>query len=585
LTKRVLVIVAVAALVAVAAAYALGNDSDELEGTPTQDEMAKSIGAPVMEHLFRGHVPGRSGEIMLVPEPNNYLLGEWDMRTLGTDNPTLSTSHPNPWDYLTRVPIVASGADIAAGETNEEVTDIAALAPTYAEILGMDFDADAEPLAEVVEGVSDRPKLIFTVVIDGGGWNVLQQHPESWPFIQSLRDSGITYTNANIGSAPSITGALHATFGTGVYPNRHGIPGNQMRGPDGANTDTWQQNADPTFLQVPTVSELWDEANDNEPVVGTVSYEGWHLGMVGHGAQRDGADRDVAVLWEAVDPGTEEPRNEWWVNEEFYELPSYLAETDLATLESYEAELDERDGIADDMWFGKTLEELQAPLTRPGTPAFVEFTGDAVIDVIRNEELGRDDITDLFWVEMKMPDYAGHAWNMNGPEQADVLRETDSQMRRMKQTLDRQVGEDNYIFVVSADHGQQPLADFTGGWRINNKELERDITTEFGEGVLEKATPVDIYLDMDVLESEGIEVGDIAEWLGNYTVADNIPEEAPGSDRVAEAHFDETVFAGAFSFDYLQDLSPEDIASFGEGEYPEGRIFDPPSERSEQGQP
>ena len=134
--------------------------------------------------------------------------------------PTLSTSHPNPWDYLTRVPIIASGADIAAGATNEEVIDIAALAPTYAEILGMDFDADSEPLAEVVDGINERPKLIFTVVIDGGGWNVLQQHPESWPFIQSLRDSGITYTNANIGSAPSITGALHATMGTGVYPEQ-----------------------------------------------------------------------------------------------------------------------------------------------------------------------------------------------------------------------------------------------------------------------------------------------------------------------------------------------------------------------------
>jgi hypothetical protein len=352
-----------------------------------------------------------------------------------------------------------------------------------------------------------------------------------------------------------------------------------MRGPDGGNTDTWQQNADPTYLEVPTVSELWDEANGNEPVVGTVSYEGWHLGMIGHGAQREGADRDIGVLWEAVDPGTEEPLNEWWTNEEFYELPSYLAETDLATLESYEAELDERDGLVDGTWFGKTLEELQAPLTRPGTPAFVKFTGDATIEVIRNEELGRDALTDVFWVEMKMPDYAGHAWNMNGPEEADVLRETDRQMRRMKESLDRQVGEDNYVFVVSADHGQQPLADFTGGWRINNKELERDITTEFGEGVVEKATPVDVYLDMDVLESEDIEAGDVAEWLGNYTIEDNIPEEALGSDRVAEARLGETVFAGAFSFDFLQDLSSEDIESFGEGEYPEGLIFDPPSER------
>ncbi len=256
-----------------------------------------------------------------------------------------------------------------------------------------------------------------------------------------------------------------------------------------------------------------------------------------------------------------------------------LAATDLATLESYEAELDERDGLVDGTWFGKTLEELQSPLTRPGTPAFVEFTGDAAVEVIRNEELGRDAMTDVFWVEMKMPDYAGHAWNMNGPEEADVLRETDRQMRRMKETLDRQVGEDNYVFVVSADHGQQPLADFTGGWRINNKELERDINTEFGEGVVEKATPVDVYLDMDVLESEDIEAGDVAEWLGNYTIEDNIPEDALGSDRVAEARLGETVFAGAFGFDFLQDLSSEDIDSFGEGEYPEGLIFDPPSER------
>ena len=582
MTKRVLVVTGLAVVVAMIAAFALRSGNGIPDDAPSEDDMATAIGAPIMEHLYRGHVPNRSGEIMLVPKPNNYLLGEWDMTTLDTNTPTLSTSHPNPWDYLTRVPIIASGANIEAGAANDEVADIAALAPTYADILGMDdFEADAEPLAEIVDGVAKQPKLIFTVIIDGGGWNTLQQHPESWPFIQSLRDSGVTYTNANIGSAPSITGALHATMGTGVYPNKHGIPGNQMRGPDGANTDTWQQNADPTYLEVPTVSELWDEANDNEPIVGTVSYEGWHLGMIGHGAQREGGDKDIAVLWEAVDPGTDEPLNKWWVNEDFYELPSYFDDTDVDTLESYEEELDERDGLADDMWFGKTLDVLQEPLTRPGTPAFVKFTGDAVVDVINNEDLGGDDITDLFWVEMKMPDYAGHAWNVAEPEQADVLRETDRQMQRMKATLDRKVGEDNYLFVVSADHGQQPLADFEGGWRINNKELERDIIAQFGEGVLEKATPVDVYLDLDFVESEDIDVGDIASWLATYTIGDNIPEGAPGADRVAESRLDETVFAGAFSFEYLQGLTDDDIEGFGEGSYPEGRIFDGLSEQSE----
>ena len=577
MTQRVLVIAGLAIVVAALAAYALRPSNDEGADALSQDEMAAEIGGPIMEHLQRGHVVGRSGEIMLVPKPNNYLLGEWDLRTLGTDTPTLSTSHPNPWDYLTRVPIIASGAGIEPGQSNDEVADIAAIAPTYAEVLGMDdFDADAEPLAEVVDGITKQPKLIFTVVIDGGGWNDLQEHPESWPFIQSLRDGGITYTNANIGSAPSITGALHATFGTGVYPNRHGIPGNQMRGPEG-NTDTWQQNADPTFLETPTVSELWDERNDNKPVVGTVSYEGWHLGMIGHGAAREGGDKDIAVLWEAVDPGTDEPVNEWWTNEEFYELPSYLANTDLDTLESYEEELDERDGMSDGTWFGKTLEQIQEPLTRPATPAFARFTGDAVIDVIEREKLGRDDVTDMFWVEMKMPDYAGHAFNMTGPEQSDVLSETDKQLRRMKESLDRQVGVGNYLFVLSADHGQQPLADLTGGWRINNKEIERDLVATFGDGVLEKATPVDIYLDTEVLADLDVEVDEVAEWLSTYTISDNLPDGAPGEDRVPTGRLDETLFAGAFSSTYLAELTPERIESFGEGSYPEGRIFDPPS--------
>ena len=180
MTQRVLLIAGLAIVVAALAAYALRPSNDEGADALSQDEMAAEIGGPIMEHLQRGHVVGRSGEIMLVPKPNNYLLGEWDLRTLGTDTPTLSTSHPNPWDYLTRVPIIASGAGIEPGQSNDEVADIAAIAPTYAEVLGMDdFDADAEPLAEVVDGITKQPKLIFTVVIDGGGWNDLQEHPES----------------------------------------------------------------------------------------------------------------------------------------------------------------------------------------------------------------------------------------------------------------------------------------------------------------------------------------------------------------------------------------------------------------------
>jgi predicted AlkP superfamily pyrophosphatase or phosphodiesterase len=566
LLKRVLLALTILVISGAVAALVLRSEGGVPDDAPTQTEMAESIGTPVMELLFRGHVPGRSAEIMLVPKPHNFLLGEWDLQTLGTNSLFLDSSHPNPWNYLTRVPIILFGPEfVPTGVSNYDEVDITGLAPTFAKVLDLQgFEGATESLPNAFEPSAQRPKVILTIIIDGGGWNVLQRHPESWPFINHLRGYGTTYLNATIGSAPSITGALHATFGTGAYPIDHGIPGNQMRDPDGKNVDTWLQNADPRYLELPALAELWDEANENRPVVATVSYEGWHLGMIGHGAQREGGDKDVAVLWEALE-------NSWWINEDYYELPDYLVPTDLATLESYEAELDARDGVVDGNWFGHLIEDLQEPKVRPATPAFVEFTGDAVVDVLRNEDIGRDDLTDMVWVEMKMPDYAGHQFNMTSPEVGDVLRATDEQIERYVQVLDRIAGPGNYLVAISADHGQQPLPELVGGWRINNQELERDIEDEFGP-IVEKITPVDIYLDRDRIQDTDIDPEDIARWLSVYLLGDNIPEGSAGAERVPEARLEETLFAGAFTTEFLSALSAEEIDAFGAGDYPEGNL-------------
>jgi arylsulfatase A-like enzyme len=568
--KRVLVVVIAAGIVTIGALVFLRPATGVPENAPTLDEMADDVGSQIMLNLWRGHVPGRSAEVMLVPRPHRFIVGEWDLTTLGTADPDTSTSHPNPWNYLARVPIIAYGAGYAApGEVVDRPVDIGSIAPTYARMLGMKgLDFDAEPLPEILAEAAPRPpKVIFTVVVDGGGWNALQQHSGAWPEIRRLMRQGTTFVNANIGSAPSITGAIHATFGTGTYPVTHLIPGNQMRGSDGRNTDTWLQNADPRYLDVPTVSELWDKRNDNKPFVGTVSYEGWHLGMIGHGAQLEGADRDVAVLWEAED-------STWWVNEDYYDLPDYLQPTDLDTLSSYEEDLDAQDGLADGTWNGHTLDLLREPLARPTTPAFARFTGDAVIEVMRRERVGLDDLTDLFWIEMKMPDYAGHAYNVISPEEEDVLRETDRQIARYVRELDRTVGRGNYLFVISADHGQQPLPETVGGWRINNRELGRDIEARFGD-IVEKETPVDVYFDMQAVEDSGVDLADVARYIGTYTIGDNIPEGAIGTNRVPDGRLDERLFAGAFTTDYFKSLSTNEIESFGDSAYEEGDLTIP----------
>lgn len=579
MAKRVLIIVGVALVAALGAVYVLQPPRGVPDGAPTENQMANEIGAPVMQHIYNGHVQGRSGDIYLVPKPYSFMLGQWDLTTLGTNNPDLSTTHSNPWDYLTRVPMIFYGPGyVPPGETVETPVDIADLAPTYARLMGMDlFEADGKALDEIAPEsgrgparLPKPPKVIFTLVIDGGGWNALQMHPDSLPHLAALRKQGTTYLNATIGSAPSITGALHSTFGTGSYPRDHGIPGNQMRSPEGGVVDTWLDSEDPRYLRLPTISDLWDKSNGNKPVVAAVAYEGWHLGMLGHGSFTDGGDKDIAVVWDTE-------AEEWSSNEDFYTLPSYLQTTDMARLESYEEGLDPRDGVTDDSWFGHTLEQLQEPTVRPGTPAFLRFTGDATAAVFDNEPFGKDGVTDLMWVELKAPDYAGHAWNVTRPEQGDVLAETDAQIGRFKKLLDRKVGEGNYVFAISADHGQQPLPDLFGGWRINSVELQKDIDRRFGDGIVLKVTPVDIYFHLDEVEADDVSLDDVARFIGSYTLRDNIAEGQPGADHVPESRLDETLFAGAFSGDYIESLDQSDIDGFGDSKYPEGTFVKSPS--------
>lgn len=558
----------------IAAAFLLREEPLVPDDAPTQEDMASALGSQVMHHLFRGHVPDRSGDVVVVPKPNSFLISEWDLRTLASDQPFEKTTHAGPWDYLVKVPIVAYGGSFEAGRSDRPV-DIAALAPTYARLLGLDFDSQAPCLEEIVpcnfEFELDPPHVIFTVVIDGGGWNVLERYPDAWPHIKSLMDDGLVYTNATIGSAPATTGALHATFGTGFYPVEHGLPGNIMRTPEGEIEDVFLDNADPRYIEKPTVSELWDEANDNEAIVATVSFEGWHLGMIGHGAQRPGGDKDLAAIWDR-------PGRSWTINEDYYELPDFLADTDIDRLARYEDALDPRDGQRDGKWFSETPLSLRRNKNeRAASPAFARLTGDAVVELLEKGGIGRDDIADLVWVEMKAPDSAGHAWNLVRPEVRDVLVETDAQIGRFRATLDRVVGKGRYLFVLSADHGQQPLPDLEDGWRVSTSELVRDIVVHFGD-VVEAPSPFDIYLDRAALEREGITPADVARWLGTYTIAQNIPENAPGRDLVPAERMDDTIFAGVFSTDFLQSLDDADISSFGAGDFPEGRLRSEPDE-------
>lgn len=526
------------------------------------DEMLHALGRDVVRSLARGYVPGRSGEISIVPKPWN-VLGQWPEGFRGRRDPR--TTHATPWSYHQSVPIVLAGAGIRSGVEVDRAVSVADLAPTFGELLDFDFRApDGDVLGEALLPKPERPapRLLVLVVQDGGGWNVLERWPHAWPNLRRLARNGTTYTNATVGSAPSVTAPVHATMGTGAFPRLHGIPENTGRLPNGELGELFFHVADPRLLRRATIADRWDRANGNRAWVGMLGFESWHLGMMGKGARSPGGDRDVAVLWEREE-------GHLWTNEEFYRLPSYLPDSD--RLEEDLAALDRTDGAADESWRGN---DLRSEFIVPGTPAFVDYMAESLFQVLSREPVATDDVTDLLFLELKASDYGGHVWNMESREVAAVLRAQDRVIGELVSFLDRRVGRSRYVLAVSADHGQTPLPETTNGLRIDRLQIADDVNAYFGASIVEAVHPDDVYLDMEEVRSAGLDVAEIARFLGDYRYGNALPEGTDPS-LIEEARLNERVFAAAIPGSTLAGLRDSEIRSLGRGRYPEGDLTSP----------
>lgn len=531
---------------------------------PTLMQMARALGSDVMRALVRGYVPGRSGDIALIPKPWN-VMGNWERGREGVRDPR--STHATPWSYHQRVPISLYGP----GYIRERVlidrpVDVADLAPTFAELLHLDFDAPAgSPLREALVPRArrpDPPRAIVVAAFDGGGWNVLEEWPDAWPAQRRIMRAGTTYTNATNGSAPSVTAPVHATIGTGAYPRVHGIPENASRLPDGSIGDITLERADLRLMSAETLADAWDRDTGNRAWVGMVGYESWHLAMMGRGAAIPGGDRDPAVLWDRE--GTD-----FWTNTEAYELPSYLPTR--PELDALMAEVDATDGARDGEWGGNPIDPDTYQFS--ANPAFATYSGEAIRRMVEREPIGRDEITDLAFFEFKTGDLAGHFWGMESRQFETVWRTQDRSFGDLVRALDRRIGKGRYVLAITADHGQTPIAENYGGLRIDRFELAADTDALFG--VVQAAQPSDMYVDLEELEDRGLSLEEIARYIGDYRYREGIPSGFDPEQLPAEL-LDRRVFAAALPGPFLASLSHGEIEALGPGRYAEGDLTSVP---------
>lgn len=501
--RRAAAAIGLVAVVAVAASLVVMNVRDS-RPAPTPARAACEASLPVLQRMWNGYYPGRSGDILAAEQPDD-LFG---------------TRHSTPYYYTQHVPMVLYGPGyIRSGVQVSRAVTMADVAPTFADLLHFDGlgQVDGNPLVEALKPDAERngiPKLIFTLVWDGGGWDGLNYWSKAWPNLKKLMSEGTNFTNATVGSSPSITPSIHSTLGTGDFPDKTGISDIQIR-VHGDITDGWEGSS-PKYLEEPTLADLYDRANGNQPLVGLLARDRWHLGMIGHGSYFGGGDKDIAVLDSL---GALKFRT----NHHFYSMPANF--DDPAELERDITTVDQRDGKADHEWLGNPM------LTTDGrvryTPAWDIYQSQRVIALLKMYGFGSDSMPDLFFTNYKSVDLAGHTWLMTSPEEQQDMAAQDAEIPVLLHALNKLVGRDNYVMLFTADHGMQPPTSVTDGWSINTREMTDDLEKHFDH--VTPDTPLvqanrgyQFFLRKGELKKNHITANDVAQWIRDYQVQDNL---------------------------------------------------------------
>ncbi len=521
---------------------------------PTLEAAAKDLGSEYLELVTRAYHPGRSGDLQLLVTPFSSSNYEQESLSLEPNDPR--SSHAVVWMYGERVPIAVWAPGLVEPQDHDERVTLADLAPTTAALIG--FDAFRAADGAVLPGIvapAAPPRVVVTFVIDGGGWNVLHRWPDAWPNLKRLLREGAAYRNAISGSFPAVTAATHATIGTGAFPRTHGITGHNVRRGDGP-VKAWGEpgHVDPSFLLEPTLADRWAEATANGAWVGEIGYQVWHLGLLGRGGQPIG-EVPVGVFWDEDGGGGWKPHHP-----DMYRLPHSAPGLD-------------------------RLDELTAGYSPPAPspydptgkkamccfPPVVRYQGELIEAAFDSEPIGADDVPDLLYLNFKAPDYSGHVYNMDDPRQAEVLGAVDGEIGRVADGLLDRFGPGGFALVVTADHGQCPQIDASGGVRIDPIQLEQDLEREFGKSVfdlVQLVAPSEVYLSPKALTDAGYSAEDVAAFLADYRYGENIgPYIRPAAIR--RDRLGDPTFAAVLPTTFIADLAGRDLSRYGATSYPD----------------
>ncbi len=332
-----------------------------------------------------------------------------------------------------------------------------------------------------------KPKLIVLLVVDGLPQRQVLAYRDqlSNDGLARFLDRGAWFSQAHYGHAYTVTAPGHATLLTGATPSSTGIIGNEWRDPNTGEAQYCMADVSATYighktyaldgtspknLRVQTVGDVLRRAYPGAKVISVSGKDRAAILLAGK--------TGTAYIYMASDGA--------FASSTYYmaQHPRWVTEFN-ARREANRYFNSEWKPLLPESAYGRSLPDGQKwfPLgggklpmlfgahdDAPGPRFYSDLLrspfGDAMtLDFARaaiaGEALGQRDVPDILAISLSGHDYVNHAFSAESRISHDHLLQLDRLLQGFFRDLDAAVGQENYIAVLSADHGFMPAPEYS----------------------------------------------------------------------------------------------------------------------------
>jgi len=403
----------------------------------------------------------------------------------------------------------------------------------------------------------DRPRLVLQITVDALRGDLIERYSAGLGEggFRYLLDSGVVFANAHHRHANTETIVGHTTLATGTDPAIHGMVANLWYDRKTANARYNVQDAryplvgqggvdasaeiDPTQRAATTdgrspaailTSTIGDEIalslGPTAKIFGVSIKDRGAISMAGHAGTAYWFSKSAGAF--VTSTFYREAYPAWLTTWNNADHPARYANTTWDLLlepSTYTfAAADDQPWETDFPGYGRSFPHPYGPADSKYfttlltlSPAGDELTLDLAKVLIEAEAVGADEVTDYLSISFSSTDYVGHVFGPSSLESEDNIKRLDRTLADLIAFIDQNVGLDQTLIVLSADHGAPEAPGYleTLGIEARNfdfSEIDKQpaiaaLRSEFGvaEELIESFSQPYVYLNRKVMEARDLD--------------------------------------------------------------------------------